>query len=504
MIKNAFLYLTVFITGASILALEVLGTRVIGPFFGTTIFVWTSLIIVTLGALALGYYIGGYVADKKPSLTILYPIIFTSGLLYFIPMKVDQWVLPFTDKFGLQYGPLVASIILFALPLLLLGMVSPFIIRLTTVTADKSGSSSGKVFAIGTAGSIFGGFMAGFYLIERLSITQILFYIGLVLVILAIVGILINKKISGLIPGAVMILLTTAVYNITPYVYADNYTLQIIHHEQSAYADLKIIEIAGYRCLLMNGSTQSCIYINDNSPVFGSTMDMAKIVLNHIEKNKIAEPNVLLLGLGAGDLSEALPVEINLDIVEIDKKVVDLAREYFKNNKLSNRNVFVDDARYFMSHTNTKYDIIISDLALGNSLPAHLYSKEAMELFKSNLKDDGVAIFHITAYNNQNDKFLNSILSTANEVFPVVISTAPFIDDHEEVQNFLIHLSNSKDYVYTPHDDSLFIDTKQDHNPNSLVMIDSKNLLDIYTLDQLFDYRQVMVNTGGLRMLFSL
>src|SRR3989344_1899788 len=132
--KRAFIYITVFLTGAAILIIEILGTRVLAPFYGSTIFVWSSLITVTLGALALGYFAGGWLADAYPSRRRLYGVIFTSGFLVVLMVKVSVPILSFSNSFGFRWGPFVATFIIFSLPLFFFGMVTPFVIRLLTLS----------------------------------------------------------------------------------------------------------------------------------------------------------------------------------------------------------------------------------------------------------------------------------------------------------------------------------------------------------------------------------
>jgi len=109
-----YLFLTLFITGASILILEILGTRILSPFFGTTLFVWSSLISVTIVFLALGYFLGGKIADKRTEFSLFYTFIFLAAVLIFLIPKFDSLVLVFTDSFGPQLGPLISSLILFS------------------------------------------------------------------------------------------------------------------------------------------------------------------------------------------------------------------------------------------------------------------------------------------------------------------------------------------------------------------------------------------------------
>jgi len=144
LLRNIWLHLTLFITGAGVLVIEIVGTRVLSPFYGSTIFVWSSLIAVTLGFLALGYFASGFIADKFPKGSLLYFLIFLGGALALLLMKLNQPLLVFSDSFGFRMGPLVASLVLFALPLMFLGMAGPFVIRLMAVTLEQTGHVSGR------------------------------------------------------------------------------------------------------------------------------------------------------------------------------------------------------------------------------------------------------------------------------------------------------------------------------------------------------------------------
>lgn len=112
-IKHYFLYFSVFIMGGAVLVIEILGTRILAPFYGQTIFVWSALISVTLGSLALGYWIGGRTADKHPDSRLFFGSIFIAGALVVIVSKISQFVILWSDGFGLRVGPVIASIFLF-------------------------------------------------------------------------------------------------------------------------------------------------------------------------------------------------------------------------------------------------------------------------------------------------------------------------------------------------------------------------------------------------------
>ncbi len=185
--RKFFLEITVFICGAVVMAFEIVGSRMLGPYVGTSVFVWTGIIGVILLCLSLGYYYGGKIADKTPDFKLLAMIILFAGLFIGISTLVKDGLLNmllnvFSD---VKLISLLASFILFSVPSVLLGMVSPFAARLKIKTLDKSGSAVGNLYAISTLGSITGTFLAGFYLIPSFGVTSILYLLALILVLSA-------------------------------------------------------------------------------------------------------------------------------------------------------------------------------------------------------------------------------------------------------------------------------------------------------------------------------
>jgi len=182
-----YFYATVFIVGAVILVIEILGTRILATFYGSTIYVWSSLITATLAALSLGYWLGGKVADKKPNMDTLYSLLFLAGALILTTPFYSNWTLLVTDPLGLRFGPLAASALIFIPSLFFLGIASPFAVKLTTSDLDKLGVRAGNIYALSTFGSITGALLAGFYLFVNFTISAILNTLGLILVIIFII-----------------------------------------------------------------------------------------------------------------------------------------------------------------------------------------------------------------------------------------------------------------------------------------------------------------------------
>lgn len=160
-------YLTALISGGALMGLELLGSRILAPFFGNSIFVWGALISVFLTGLAAGNFIGGKIADKLPAPKYLAGIIFLGSVMIaalpFIYPFINQWI--FNHDFGYKLNPLMASLVLFLLPGALMGMVSPYCIKLSADELRSIGKISGRIYAISTAGSIIGTLGTTFFLI---------------------------------------------------------------------------------------------------------------------------------------------------------------------------------------------------------------------------------------------------------------------------------------------------------------------------------------------------
>src|SRR5262249_41969953 len=165
---------TVFVTGSCVILIEILGTRVIGPVFGVSLFIWSALLAVTLGALALGYYLGGMLVDRSPTPRVLGLMVMASGLLLAVVPMLSRAVLASTVALGPRAGSLVAAAVLFAPSLIALGTIGPIAVRLATLDLRRAGHGVGSVYAISTAGSLIGVFVTAFVLVPALETNYIL------------------------------------------------------------------------------------------------------------------------------------------------------------------------------------------------------------------------------------------------------------------------------------------------------------------------------------------
>jgi len=182
--KKFTLEIVAFFCGAVVMAFEIVGSRMLGPYVGTSMFAWTSIIGVILLSLSIGYFWGGRIADMRPRADILSLFIFLSALFIIITLVVKESVLEILLRSidNIHVVSVIASLVLFAIPSILLGMVSPFAVRIKMKSLEKSGSTVGNLYAISTVGSIVGVFLAGFFLIPTLKITNILMLLAIILI----------------------------------------------------------------------------------------------------------------------------------------------------------------------------------------------------------------------------------------------------------------------------------------------------------------------------------
>ena len=397
------LYSTVFITGFTILFLEIIGSRLISPVYGNTIFVWSSLIGVTIASLALGYYLGGKFSQNNPN-RIGYPIII--GVMWIPLLLIFKEVLPMTTFMGVQLGSLASSVILLAFPLTLLGMVTPVLIQLSK---KEKGLASGNIFAVGTIGSFFGAIITGFILIPNVPISYMLVTVPVFSMLIG--GYWLSKQ-KSIIPVSITvspyaIIVLISLMMVVPSAEA------VIFETESLYGNIKVYDGFGNnRLLLVDNSLQSIVEKDgwtSNVP-FASHMEFAYFINPSID-------DALVLGLGSGALSEKLENELGATVtnIEIDQKIDEIAREYFNYDGTT----IISDARYFMKTTDQKFDLILYDLARGDSFPIHLYTTEAFYDAKQILNPNGVLVIHLDGLIDS--KKINSIFKTLENNFDNVI-----------------------------------------------------------------------------------
>jgi len=472
--KTAYLYATLFITGAVILVIEIAGTRVLAPFYGSTIFVWSSLISITLGFLALGYFVGGFFADKHPKGELFYAIIFAGSASSLFLIKISQPILVFSNTLGFREGPLVATLLLFALPLFLLSMAGPFAIRLRAKNLEHTGHTSGVIFGVSTVGSLTGALLTGFYLIPNFFIDQIFTVATAILMAISIAGIFIERG-SRQVTG-VAFLVFVALFlsgSFAPVIKED---VAIVHRTPSFYGEIAVAEREGVRCIVVNGISQTCIF-GDGRQAF-----MYGYLITSLVDEETDFENALVVGLGGGTVARDLkPYFSEIDVVEIDPKMLQVAKEFFAfNDSAPELNTIIADGRKYIKTTPKTYDIVILDAFSGAIPVPHLYTKEAFEDIKNILSPEGIVIVNTLGRPYGEETALtHSIAKTINSVFPYIgIIASENVQENPEAFGNLLFVASLQEKDFPIHERFIVLYEGEDIKEGTL-LIDGRNPIEV-------------------------
>lgn len=449
-------------SGAVVMLVEILGTRIIGPVFGVSLFVWAALLAVTLGALAVGYYAGGVIVDRQPRVQLLGVVLLVSGaLLAFVPL-LEHLVLSSTTGLGPRGGPLVAALLLFAPALLTLGMTGPIAVRLETTDVGAAGHRVGAVYAVSTAGSLAGTLATSFWIIPRFETDQILFGAATLTILLG--GLLLARRGHpiSLVAIALPVLSNAVAHYIQP---ALPEGITIRARAQSPYGLVEVIDDASRRVRFLRA---------DHSVVGAHFFSgpAAFAFLHQLEVVRFLRPSahdMLVLGLGTG----ALPTElskrgIETDVVEIDPVVAQFARDFFGFR--TQGTTFVEDARTFLGRTKRQYDIVVHDTFTGGATPEHLLSLQVVREIHRLLRPGGLLALNFAGFESgPNAEASLAVARTLKAEFPslrVFRDRAP--DDDPSAASNLIFLASDGDLTLTIPSNATFDDAMCEHAIRSL------------------------------------
>ena len=437
------LKLLTFSSGAIVMALEIVTSRILTPVFGSTIYTWGSLIGIILSGLSLGYFLGGRLADNNPRFDKICGIVFTVGLFIVgIPFFASE-VVDFTITVlpGTQFTPLLATFLLLMLPSVLLGFVSPYVIKLGTKSLDVVGNVSGNLYAIATIGSIFGTFTTVFVLIPNIAVNQIIFGLGIALIASSLIGLKIAPK-----AFAIAIVIVIALILIVPW---SSVSVNIIPHngvliyqKETMFSHLDVIEYGQDRSLYLDGMRHSSMNLHDPMDL---VIDYTEFFhLGFLLNSQIKD--VLFVGGGGFTGPKnflALYPETKVDVIELDADVIDVAKTYFALEEDPRLQIFNDDARKHLLTFDKKYDLIVLDAYASNYVPYHLLTDEFFEIVEQRLNSDGIIISNlIGSIEGENSPLVRSAYKTIKDTFPVshVFLTE---DPPTNVQNVIIVSSNN-------------------------------------------------------------
>jgi spermidine synthase len=389
--KHKYLYLSISISGASVLAIEILGTRILGPFYGVSLFLWSALITVTLAALSAGYALGGRWADRGATYARLSSLLAGAGVWLAAVPWIRNPLLHLAEPFGLRFAALVAAVALFFVPLLLLGMVSPYAIKLRTSSLAEIGRSAGNLYAVSTAASVVAALLTGFFLIPSYGVRRLTLTVGIILIAAALPGFFRKRIPVARVALPIVILAAGAVFL---WRFGWNPTdpeRGLIFKGQSPYGEIRVVNDDELRYLLIDGAIHTAV---DTSLYFDSVMPYVNVV--DIARGYFDKPGrMLLIGLGGGSVAKRYyRHDWDVHAVEIDPLVTKLAYEYFGFEPAEAR-VHRMGGRRFLQESKSVYDMIVLDAFGSSSIPFQLASREAFALMASRLAPDGVFVLNV-------------------------------------------------------------------------------------------------------------
>ncbi len=423
-----YLYIAVFFSGMASLAVEFSASRLLGNYFGSSNLVWASIIGLILIYLTLGYFLGGAWADRSPRFVTLYKILAWAGFaIALVPLASRPLLRLAANAFdqlqlGVLFGSFSVVMVLFIIPVTLMGTASPFAIRLAIKDTEGAGKISGRIYAISTLGSFLGTFLPVLVLIPILGTYRTFIVISMGLIAIALLGLILAQGFKKsllycLIPVAVILL---GVFGIPG---MDKTSPGLVYEKDSAYNYIQVLDQDGYMLLRLNeGQGIHSIYkagqYNFNGPW---ERVLAAPYFNQAPYATANVKNIAIVGLAAGttarEASQVFP-SAAIDGFEIDPEIVRVGREYFGMD-LPNLNVIIQDGRYGLAHSNKQYDIISVDAYRPPYIPWQMTTVEFFQMVKEHLTPSGVMV--INAGIAPNDRRLaDSLYATIRQVFPTL------------------------------------------------------------------------------------
>jgi spermidine synthase len=439
----------VFISGAVLMSLEIVGSRVLAPYFGSSIFVWGSLISVVLAALSLGYYWGGWLSAREPSYARLLTLLLIPGVLIFVlPFiypTVNAWIAGI--DFGTRLNPLIASTIFFLLPGIFLGTISPYIIRLAATQLSTVGSTAGTLYAVSTCGSIFGTLLTAFYLIPLIGVSNIIHFLGILLASLSLVVVplvRIRKIAMARAVTTVVVIVGSIMMSWTPALWARMKTLL---EKDTFYHRIRIEEDEEARYMYFDRTLQSAMNLKDST--------VLRLIYSRYTSLGFAfrpdAKKILIIGLGGGSIPKKLQKEfpyLEMDVVEIDPEVIQMAKSHFNVRDGKNLRLHAQDGRLFLTRTSNQYDIILIDAYYSDAMPFHLATREFFELAQRKLTPNGIVVANlISAVTGPSGKIVRAFVKTQRRIFPqtyIFAARRPENVSVDTIQNVIVIATKDK------------------------------------------------------------
>jgi spermidine synthase len=436
------LELVIFLSGAIVMILELVASRLLAPYVGTSLVVWTSLIGVILGSLSFGYWWGGRLADRRPTPRMLSLILLgAAGAVTIIAViQAPATAALSANVADLRWGSLLAAL-LFAPPTVLLGVITPFAARLKLVTVAESGATVGRLYALFTLGSIAGTFAAGFWLIPAVGSKRLTMLLALVLLFNSV---LIQPRALAWAKAGVLAI-WIALFWMEPRIGAPVAGGRLVVDRDTAYQRLLVFDLPlpnrpGVRVLSMGFEEYHSAMLLD------APEQLPLPYTKFFRLGPVLRPGIrraLCIGGGAysypRDLLRALP-EATADVVELDPEVTRIAEEHFALAHDPRLKIHHEDARVFLNRDAATYDAVFLDVFWGRAIPFQLATLECFQRIAARLSADGVLLVNlVSAIDGRRGEFLRAEYATLRRVFPqVLVFPVLYPDDSTRAQNVML------------------------------------------------------------------
>ncbi len=426
--NRRYLYFAVFSSGMTTLAVELTASRLLGNVFGTSNLVWSSVIGLILVYLTAGYFLGGRWADRSPHPGTFFKIMmwgaFTAGLVPLASKPILRYAALAFDflEMGVMMGAFVTVLVLFIIPITLLGTISPFAIRLAIQDTKEAGQVSGQIYAISTLGSFIGTFLPVLLLIPLVGTTRTFLVFSGYLLLVALFGLYRAEGRQAVLRWLWMPLILLALA-----LFGSGGPLKVsegqIYERESAYNYIEVIEDGERRYLRLNdGQGFHSVYhpteLQYNGPwmqfLTGPFFNAPPFYPEQVE-------SIAIIGLAAGTTARqatAVFGPIPIDGFEIDPAIIEVGREFFEMT-MPNLNAIAQDGRWGMAHSDRKYSLVAIDAYRTPYIPWHLTTKEFFEMIREHMTDDGALTMNVGRAPNDR-RLIDALVGTLKTVFPSV------------------------------------------------------------------------------------
>jgi spermidine synthase len=469
------IFALIFLEGFLLLGLEFASSLIIKPFFGTSLEVWTVIISLTSFSLAIGYLIGSLFVRKNWHFLINYLYFLLTFSIIAIPFTAKSMFRSMID-YDLLPLTILTIISFLTLPLILLGSISTLLIKQLELNNFKKEELVSNTYFLSTLGGVLSIFILSSYFLNFTDAFGIIFVLSILSFLCSLLLYFLVIKSKFIIPFFISTFILLIYYGVNGKskiedVYPNQ--VKVLYQKDGILGQILVLKDfnSKTKMLMVNNSIQTTTDFDDNG-----NYTHVKIITDYLKTKNSNSKEILIAGLGGGSMVKELYQSSNkIDVVEIDKNMIEVCQKHFSLPKSPKVNYYIDDARHFINSQNKKYDYIIFDLSLGETIPSNVYTLESFKKCKNLLKKDGEII--INFFSNYSDNGLKSIhaigASLQENNFNVSLNKTVEKIENAKIGNFpFVFVASMRKNENLSFEDKKF--------PKKLVLLDENSKLDVY------------------------